>query len=136
MKLIFPFKHIVTNRFGEVFRPYAQIQVFKKDLKIYVNRVLVVDTGADFTIFPRKDAFLFGIDLVKETIEDKTFGIGGKERIFLYKNLKVKLGDRELRIPAGFLDRNDVPALLGRQHFMELFKVCFEKHKTIFKLDD
>lgn len=134
MKLIFPFRHIATNRFGKVFRPYAQIQVLKKDLKIYVNRILVVDTGADFTIFPRKDAFLFGIDLEKETREEYTFGIGGKERIFLYKNLNVKLGDKELKIPVGFLDRNDIPALLGRQHFLELFKVCFDSHNTIFQL--
>lgn len=134
MKITFPFRHITTNRFGEIFRPYAKIQVFKKDLKIYVNRILVVDTGADFTIFPRKDAFLFGIDLGKETMEEETFGIGGKERIFLYKNLKVKLGDKELKIPVGFLDRNDIPALLGRQYFLELFKVSFEKHKTIFNL--
>lgn len=134
MKFTFPFQHIATNRFGEVFRPYAKIQVFKKDLKIYVNRVLVVDTGADFTIFPRKDAYLFGIDLEKETTKEQTFGIGGKERIFLYKNLKVKLGNRKLIIPAGFLDRNDVPALLGRQQILELFKVSFEEHKTIFKI--
>ena len=94
----------------------------------------MVDTGADFTIFPRKDAFLFGIDLEKETTEEDTFGIGGKERIFLYKNLSVKLGDKELKIPVGFLDRNDIPALLGSQNFLELFKVYFEKHKTIFDL--
>jgi len=134
VKIVFPFLYITTNRFGKVFRPYTTIQVFKKDLKVYVNRILVVDTGADFTIFPRKDAFLFGIDLEKETTEEDTFGIGGKERIFLYKNLSVKLGDKELKIPVGFLDRNDIPALLGRQHFLEFIKVCFEKHKTIFKL--
>ena len=93
-----------------------------------------MDTGADFTIFPRKDAYLFGIDLEKETTKEETFGIGGKEIIFLYKNLKVKLGDRKLTIPAGFLNRNDVPALLGRQHLIELFKVSFEEHKTIFNL--
>lgn len=134
MKLIFPFQHIATNRFGEVYRPYAKIQVFKKDLKVYINRILVVDTGADFTIFPRKDAYLFGIDLEKETTKEVTFGIGGKEQIFLYKKLKVKLGDKELEIPVGFLDRNDIPSLLGRQQFLELFTVSFEKHKTIFKL--
>ena len=133
MKLIFPFQYVTTNKFGDILRPYAKIQVFKKDLKIYINRILVVDTGADFTMFPRKDAFLFGIDLRKEATQEETFGIGGKERIFLYKNLEVKLGNRELTIPAGFLDRNDVPALLGRQHFLELFKVYFESHKTIFQ---
>lgn len=136
MRLTFPFEYITTNRFGQVLRPYAKIQVFKKDLKIYVNRILVVDTGADFTMFPRKDAFLFGIDLRKETIEEETFGVGGKERIFLYKNLNIKLGNKELRIPVGFLDRNDVPALLGRQQFLELFDVSFEQHKTIFQIHD
>lgn len=133
MKLVFPFQYITSNRFGKVYRPYAKIHVFKKDLRVYIERVLVVDSGADFTIFPRKDAFLFGIDLERETSWEETFGIGGKEKFFLYKNLKVKLGEKELQIPVGFLNRNDVPALLGRQHFLELLKVCFEKHKTIFE---
>lgn len=133
MKSVFPFEYISANRFGKVFRPYARILVFKKDAGIYIERVLVVDTGADFTIFPRKDAFLLGIDLARETAKETTFGVGGKENIFLYKNLKVKLGTVELSIPAGFLDRNDVSALLGRQQFLELFKVSFADHKTIFE---
>ncbi|MBI2036381.1 hypothetical protein HYT17_02020 [Candidatus Microgenomates bacterium] len=133
MKLAFPFQYITTNRFGKVFRPYAKIQVFKKDLGVFVERVLIVDTGADFTIFPRKDAFLFGINLDKETIKEETFGVGGREKIFLYKNLKIKLGVVELLIPAGFLDRNDIPALLGRQQFLELFKVSLANYKTTFE---
>ena len=133
MKLVFPFQYITTNTFGKIYRPYARIHVFKKDLGIYLERILVVDTGADFTIFPRKDAYLFGIDLGKETILEETFGIGGKEKIYLYKKLKIKLGDKALQIPAGFLDRNDIPALLGRQHFLELLKVSFEKHNTVFE---
>ncbi len=133
MKLAFPFQYVTTNRFGKVFRPYAKIQVFKKDLGVFVERVLIVDTGADFTIFPRKDAFLFGIDLDKETIKEETFGVGGREKIFLYKNLKIKLGAVELSIPAGFLNRNDIPALLGRQQFLELFKVSLVNYKTTFE---
>lgn len=133
MKLIFPFQYITTNRFGKVYRPYAKIHVYKKDLGVYVERILIVDSGADFTIFPRKDAFLFGIDLRKETVQEETFGIGGKEKIYLYKNLRVKLGGKELVVPAGFLDRNDVPALLGRQNFLELFETTFKKYQTIFE---
>lgn len=133
MKLVFPFQYITTNTFGKIYRPYVRIHVFKKDLGIYLGRILVVDTGADFTIFPRKDAFLFGIDLEKETVLEETFGIGGKEKIYLYKKLKIKLGDKVLQIPVGFLNRNDIPALFGRQHFLELLKVSFEKHNTIFE---
>ncbi len=130
MKVTFPFEYVGSNKFGKIFRPYATISVFKKDLGLYIQRVMVVDSGADLTIFPKKDATIFGIDLEKETTKDKTFGIGGEEIIFLYKELKVKLGDLEISIPCGFINRNDIPALLGRQQFLELFKVIFEEHKT------
>lgn len=100
---------------------------------LFVRKGLVVDSGADMTIFPRKDAALFGIDLEKETTKDKTSGIGGEVTIYLYNNLQVKIGDIELKIPCGFIDSNDVPALLGRQHFMELFDVLFKDHKTTFE---
>jgi len=132
VKVVFPFQYIATNRFGKVYRPYATIHVLKKDLGIYIKRILVVDSGADFTIFPRKDAFLFGVDIEKETVREKTFGIGGQETIFLYKNLQIKIGDLMLSIPVGFLNRNDIPALLGRQHFLEIFDTSFKDYKTIF----
>lgn len=133
MKIVFPFQDVSANRFGKIFRPYATINVLKKDIGVYLERILVVDTGADFTIFPRKDAYSFGIDLEKETVRDKTFGIGGQETVYLYDNLEVKVDNIKLKIPVGFLNRNDVPALLGRQQFLELFNVCFTHHKTIFQ---
>ena len=133
MKTIFPFVYIGTNKFGKIVRPYATIFVQKKDTGIYLQRFLVVDSGADFTMFPKKDAYAFGIDLEKETTRSKIFGVGGQEIVYLYENLEIKVGDVKLRIPCGFIDRNDVPALLGRQHFSELFAVCFKDHKTKFE---
>lgn len=133
MKITFPFQYITTNKFGKIFRPYADIFVLNKELGVFIHKIMVVDTGADFTIFPRKDSYHFGIDLEKETTKDKIFGVGGEEIIFLYKELKIKLGDIELAIPCGFINRNDIPALLGRQQFMELFKVKLEDLKTIFE---
>lgn len=133
MKISFPFEYIGRNRFGKIFRPKAIISVYKKDIDIFVKKSFVVDSGADITIFPRKDAGLFGINLEKETVRDKTSGIGGEETIYLYNGLEVKLGDIKLKIPVGFIDRNDVPALLGRQHFMELFKTTFSNHQTTFE---
>jgi len=130
VKITYPFEYIGTNRFGKIFRPAIPIFIFKKDLGVFVKKVLVVDSGADLTIFPRRDAALFGISLEKETIKDETFGVGGKETIFLFNGLIVKVGDIRLKIPCGFLDRNDVPALLGRQHFLELFHICFKDYTT------
>ena len=133
MKVSFPFEYIGTNKFGKIVRPYATLLILKKDIGIYLQRFLVVDSGADFTMFPRKDAYSFGIDLKEETTRSKIFGVGGQEIVYLYENLEVKLGDIKLKIPCGFIDRNDLPALLGRQQFSELFEVCFKNYQTIFQ---
>ena len=133
MKVTFSYQYIGSNKFGKIFRPYADVFVLNKNFGSFIHKFMVVDSGADFTIFPRKDAYHFGIDLEKETTKDKIFGVGGEEIIFLYENLEVKMGDIKLKIPCGFINRNDVPALLGRQHFSELFAVCFKNNKTIFE---
>lgn len=133
MKLVFPFEKVTSNLFGKVYRPYAKISVYNKKDKSWLERMMLVDSGADYTIFPRKDAALFGIDIAHECIAQTTFGVGGSETVYLHKNLRVKLGKKELSIPVGFLDRNDIPALLGRQQFLELLSVLFENHLTTLK---
>ncbi len=133
-KVKFPYKYLEKNFFGPLYRPYAKILIKKKSLpKIWLERVLVVDSGADFTLLPKKDAFLLGIDLAKEAIIDQTFGIGGAEKVYFYKNLEVRLGKNRLKIPVGFLDRNDIPALLGRQQFLDLFKTTFHNFSVVFE---
>lgn len=135
MKFGFPFRYISTNTFGQIWRPYARILILKKDMpNIWLERVAIIDTGADFTVFPKNDAAIFGINLKKETELDTTFGIGGKEVIYLYKNLQIKIGNYRLKIPVGFLNRNDIPALLGRQHFLEIFNLTLKNHRSILEI--
>ncbi|OGD86232.1 hypothetical protein A2164_02330 [Candidatus Curtissbacteria bacterium RBG_13_35_7] len=73
-----------------------------------------------------------GVKLEKDCQRYKTVGIGGNETVYLFRKQKVKLGNWEGIIPIGFLDHDIVPPLLGRQNFLEDFKVVFEDHKTIF----
>ena len=131
MLIEFPYKYVTENYFGKLYRPYAKILVRNcLNSKLWLERVAIVDSGADFTLFPRKDAYLFGVSLTRDVTIDKTFCVRGSEKIFLYKRLLVKLGNKTLKIPVGFLDRNDVPALLGRQLFLDLFSVQFVKLKV------
>ena len=134
MKLIFPFEPATSNLFGKVFRPYAKISVYNKKGKNWLERIMLVDSGADYTLFPRKDAALFGIDIAHDCVAQTTFGVGGSETVYLYKKLKIKLGNKAFTIPVGFLNRNDIPALLGRQQFLEVMSVLFENHLTTLKL--
>lgn len=93
---------------------------------------MIVDTGADYTILPRFYAYDLGINLHKDCMAYQTFGIGGSEKVYLLKNAKVKLGRWERFVPVGFLNRDDIPPLMGRQEFLEIFKVTFINHSTVF----
>jgi hypothetical protein len=132
----FPFQYIGSNQFGKVYRPIAPVEVFNQKVGEYVKRSLVVDTGADMTIFPKKDAQYFGIDLKKEAKKERTFGVGGRETIYIYDELPIKIGEIELVIPVGFLDNDHVPPLLGRQMCLDKLSVTLENRVTTFKKEN
>jgi hypothetical protein len=129
----FPFTKIGKGPLGEIFRPYARVLIFAKKKKIWLPANMVVDSGADYTLLPRKYAIALGIDLAQECIAETTLGVGGSETVYLYKRLLVKMGSWQKEIPVGFLERDDIPALLGRLDFMEVLKITFEDYKTTFE---
>lgn len=49
-------------------------------------------------------------------------------RIFL-----IKIDTWEQKVPVGFLEREDVPALMGRLGCIEVIKLIFEGHKSILR---
>lgn len=59
MKLVFPFEKVTSNLFGKVYRPYAKISVYNKKDKSWLERMMLVDSGADYTIFPREKTLPF-----------------------------------------------------------------------------
>lgn len=130
MVLKFDFKKETSPLFGIIYRPVAQ--VFLKHTKIEKWRpvTMIVDSGADYTLLPRWFAPALGIDLKKDCRQYSTSGVGGREKIYLFKNLKVKLGKWKREIPVGFLAHDSIPPLLGRQRFLETFAILLFSHKT------
>lgn len=126
----FPFDYIGETKFGKFYRPLALISIFSEKHKVWFPVRAVIDTGADYTSFPASLANVLGIDLQKDCEKDEMFGIGGVEMIYQYKNLKVKFGSIEMKIPVGFLGNGEVPALLGRLGCLEIMKLVFEKHTS------
>lgn len=131
-KIKFAFEKSSSDIFGSVWRPVAKVGFWSSKINSWVDVIMIVDTGADYTILPRFYAFDLGISLHKDCVSFKTFGIGGSEKVYLLKNAKVKLGKWVRFVPIGFLDRDDIPPLLGRQEFLEIFKVTLINHSTIF----
>jgi|SRR3990167_10347245 len=134
MPLKFSFRREKSSILGSIYRPVAQVFFWSKQSRDWSEVWMIVDTGADYTLLPRFMADDLGIDLEKECRIFNTYGVGGGERVYFLPKIKVKLDDWERIIPVGFLERNEIPPLLGRHLFMETFDTEFtKKHMVIFK---
>ena len=95
---------------------------------------MLVDTGADCTLLPHIYASHLGIRLDRQGRVFETVGVGGKERVYLIRAWPMELGPWRRDVPIGFLMRNDIPPLLGRQACLETFKLTLFRHRTTFSL--
>lgn len=129
-----PFSFRGKGYLGTIYRPYLKIYISSQKIDEWIPIEVVVDTGADYTLLPKSYAQIIAIDLEKECLLDKTFGVGGKEHVYLCKKgVRMKIGNWEKNTPVGFLGRDDVPALLGRLGCLELLNVMMENHTTVLE---
>lgn len=132
MKVTFPYESEHSYIFGMVKRPIANVSFWSQGKNKWLNYTMVVDTGADYTLLPYSASEDLEVNLGKEAKKFKTFGIGGSEIVYLVKKFKIRIGDHELFIPVGFLSRDDIPPLLGREKCLNYFKVLFSNFITSF----
>lgn len=130
MSLKFPYEQTSSQIFRTIKRPIALVEVWSKKFNRFLRYSMIVDTGADYTLFPFYVANDLGIDCQKECRPFLTQGIGGAEKVFLIDNLKMRIGGWERNIPTGFLNHDDIPPLLGRQRCLDSFDVLFSRFVT------
>lgn len=130
----FPFNFIGNTKLGKIYRPYAIVSVYSKIRKKWQPLEMIIDSGADYSLFPKKYALIFGINLNTECNVETTLGIGGSETVYQYKKLPVKIGSWIEDIPVGFLERDDIPPLLGRLNCLENFRLILDKKNSFFEL--
>lgn len=129
----FPFKKIGKTDLGIVYRPFINALVFSSQREKWIPIEMLADTGADYTMLPRRYADILGIDLNIDCSPSTTTGIGGSETVYFYKFLKIKIGNWQKKIPIGFLERDDIPAILGRLKCIEIIEAIFKNRQIIFK---
>lgn len=128
----FPFQKRHSEIFGDVYRPMAKVNLWSYKIMDWVEAVMLVDSGADYTLLPHFYANILGIDLKNQCASFRTMGVGGTESVSLLREHPVQLGAWEARVSIGFLSRDNVPPLLGRQDFLEKLRVVFDRHTTYF----
>lgn len=135
MDVTFPFEDEGEGNFGRILRPTAKVTFQIPNSDKLVDVWMVVDTGADYTILPRHLSKKLRINLNYDCQRSMTFGVGGEQIVFFYKKrLEVSIGPLTRHIPLAFINRNDVPPLLGRLGFLETFNTEFLKtHIVVFK---
>lgn len=132
MKLLSsPFSFKGEGYLGKIYRPYIQVLITSGKIDEWLPTEMIVDTGADYTLFPKRYAELLSINLRKECKTDITYGVGGQEIIHLCKKgVSIRIGNFEKEIPVGFLNQDNIPALLGRLQTIEILKMTIE-HRVI-----
>ena len=133
MEVSFDYEDKGSSPWGRIYRPIAKISFRYKNGQVALV-AMVVDTGADYSILPKMVADRLGISLSKDCLKSTTAGVGGQEKIYFLKTkIEVDLGGIKKLVPVAFFDSDDVPPLLGRLGFLELFDTTFsKKHKVIF----
>lgn len=132
--LLSPFSFRGRGYLGNIYRPYINVEISTKTIDEWIPIEMLVDTGADYTLLPKRYVEFLSVDLARSCKPEKTYGIGGKESIYLCKKeVLIRIGNFQKTIPVGFLARNDVPPLLGRLGALEVIKLVMEKRTTIFE---
>lgn len=133
MVVKFGFEKVESRILGTIWRPLAQV-VFQKKHSGKLRAVwMIVDSGADYTLLPRFMAEKLEIDVEKDCRVFQTSGIGGAEKVYFLPKINAQVGEFKREVPVGFLDRNEVPPLLGRHLFLETLETYFSSdHITHF----
>lgn len=115
-----PFSFKGFGYLGTIYRPYIKVSITSKNIDEWIPMEMIVDSGADYTLLPKRYAQLLAIDFTKDCLPQQTSGVGGKEKVYLCKRvISIKIGNWQETIPVGILIRNDIPALLGRLGCLE-----------------
>ena len=140
-----PYRKVQIPAQGDAPAKIIHVPVLKTTL-FYKNKLLfdfdsVVDSGADFCVFPANVGKAIGLD-VDEGEHVITFGIGGKETLYFHKvTVEVIVNDQSLKFEcrAGFSTKLNSKGIgfLGRDGFFDLFQeVAFNQRVKMFRLKE
>lgn len=97
----------------------------------------LIDTGADDSLLNIGFAKSLNID-AKKGVKGQTRGVGNIVIPVYYHKIEMELPNfpnSRVPIQVGFIDSGGVGALLGRNDFLDNFKVTFEMYNNTFEIE-
>lgn len=112
----------------DTLRPVIPMEVIANNLEVPYE--ILVDSGADMCIFDSQIANILGINIVKG-IKSQVSGVTGFPEDMYIHTIHIKLGGRNYKIDAGFMDmRNNSYGVVGQKGFFDLFVVKFDLNEN------
>ncbi|OGX06166.1 MAG: hypothetical protein A3G87_02175 [Omnitrophica bacterium RIFCSPLOWO2_12_FULL_50_11] len=127
----FPYEVRSSTLFAAIRRPIARVELYSKTFRQWIAYTMVVDTGADYCVLPASIALDLGIQL-RHSRRWQASGIGGRQTVLLHPKIRMRLGPWQFVVPAGFVERENLPPLLGRYGCLDRFDVRFRNFVTTF----
>ncbi|MDD5750810.1 MAG: hypothetical protein PHU56_04205, partial [Candidatus Pacebacteria bacterium] len=112
-KLIFPYGfELLENKRVFAF-PAVNISIKKENSKNEFSFLVLVDSGAEFSLFTKGDAELLGINLQRgEKIS--VGGVAGDKFAAFIHPIVLKIGEKRIKMEAAFSEHFGTPRVLGR----------------------
>jgi hypothetical protein len=116
-------------------RPLIPVFLVANNKKTPAPYWALLDSGADFVIFPGELAPLVGIEDVETGRRDQIIGVAGQKAPIYYHDVNLQVaGDTHVfPITVGFSSQVSLP-LLGRTFFARFKQVVFEEMKERLEL--
>lgn len=90
----------------------------------------LIDSGADFSIFPSRTAVILGIDLKKLKRIEVEAADGHVFKAY-QTSILARVENKIFKIRIGFVDNPQLTPAMGRAGFFETFKVEFDERQKI-----
>jgi len=133
-KYVFPYGFRLSLKEKKIISfPAVTVSLIKRDSKEEFSFLVLIDSGAEVSLFTKSDSQLLGIPLNKgEKIEVGSVS-GDKFSAFLHPVI-LKIGDERLKIKVAFSEKDNVPRILGRNPAFSYFFIIFDNknQNTIF----
>ena len=127
-----PYQPVLWKDFGEVFEPMIKMPLYYPS-EGFVKHKFLLDSGALVSSLPREEAKKMGLSLAK--LPRSTFGGFGGTTSFAYKaEAKIKLGEKEVKIPIVFTETEGTKSILGRSGFFEKYSIYFNSKREMIEI--
>lgn len=132
-KLILPYAFELLENKRVFAYPAINIGLKKLNSKNEFSFLILVDSGAEFSLFTKSDAELLGLKL-QQGEKINIGGVTGDRFLAFIHPVIIKIRNKKIKIEAAFSAQDNTPRVIGRNPLFSHFFITFDhkKRNTIF----